>query len=256
MRQSLLRPDEPREQYFQQSEFIGWRSTRLQERLSAGPKTEERLEKTPGGRWFYSMGPGLQSCNSEACSSSPTEEGTSMERTVKALFPDHLLHPQFYFGREEDFPLFSIEEFEISVLSLKRNKAPQGYWTWWNPQQITNFWCILRVFTEEGIFNKSLIAVEDVNACLSQRFFPPRWKMARLVLIGKGESDPGLLFSSRALCLFVTGGETFERLVLPRLNSSMKPARDVSPAVRLHKGAVNNGHNFGWSKSGGNSWEL
>ena len=143
-------------------------------------------------------------------------EGTTMERIVTSLFPTHPLRPLVDFGRVEDIPLFSNEELESAVLSLKSNKAP-------GPDGIPSE-ALKKVFHIDP-----RILLNMYNACLTEGVFPSPWKTARLVLISKGKGDPDVPSSYRPLCMLDTAGKLFEKLIRARLNSAVEAAGDLSP---------------------------
>jgi len=143
-------------------------------------------------------------------------EGATMERIVTALFPGHPQRPLVDFGWVEDVPLFTKEELETSVLSLKSNKAP-------GPDGIPSE--ALKI-----VFNINPdILLRMYNACLVEGVFPSPWKTARLVLISKGKGDPELPSSHRPLCMLDTAGKLFEKLIRSRLNSAVAAAGDLCP---------------------------
>ena len=143
-------------------------------------------------------------------------ESSTMERIVTALFPGHPQRPLVDFGRVGDVPLFTKEELETSVLSLKSNKAP-------GPDGIPSE--ALKI-----VFNINPdILLRMYNACLVEGVFPSPWKTARLVLISKGKGDPELPSSHRPLCMLDTAGKLFEKLIRSRLNSAVAAAGDLCP---------------------------
>jgi len=143
-------------------------------------------------------------------------ESSTMERIVTALFPGHPQRPLVDFGWVEDVPLFTKEELETSVLSLKSNKAP-------GPDGIPSE--ALKI-----VFNINPdILLRMYNACLVEGVFPSPWKTARLVLISKGKGDPELPSSHRPLCMLDTAGKLFEKLIRSRLNSAVAAAGDLCP---------------------------
>ncbi|XP_046687072.1 uncharacterized protein LOC124372704 [Homalodisca vitripennis] len=101
-------------------------------------------------------------------------DGATMEKVVQSLFPTHPPRQEVIFDRVEDIPLFSNEELERAVLSLKNNKAP-------GPDGIPSE-ALKQVFQVNP-----RILLNMYNACLSEAVFPSRWKKARLVLISKGK---------------------------------------------------------------------
>lgn len=51
------------------------------------------------------------------------------------------------------------------------------------------------------------------NACLKEGRFPAEWKVARLVLLKKGNKPEGLPSSYRPICLLDEAGKFFERIL-------------------------------------------
>lgn len=61
---------------------------------------------------------------------------------------------------------------------------------------------------------------ELFSYCLREGFFPKAWKLARLVMIPKGESTDGVP-KARPICLLNNIGKNFERIIMNRLRDVM-----------------------------------
>lgn len=140
----------------------------------------------------------------------------TMERIVKALFPSHPKRAVTDFGQTLEFLPFSEEELKAAVLSMKSRKAP-------GPDGIPSE--VLKIAFQQS---KDLL-LDMYNSCLSTGVFSSRWKIARLVLIGKGKGDPALPSSYRPLCMLDTAGKVLEKLIKSRLKTAIQAAGDLSP---------------------------
>lgn len=60
------------------------------------------------------------------------------------------------------------------------------------------------------------------GTCLKEGSFPDLWKVARLVLIPKGEQEGGGEVKARPICLINEIGKVFERIIVKRLNNWME----------------------------------
>lgn len=69
------------------------------------------------------------------------------------------------------------------------------------------------------------------SRCLEEGIFPARWKVARLVLLPKGETTAGLLPKVRPICLLDESGKALERIIAARMRAflSADPAIDIAP---------------------------
>lgn len=141
---------------------------------------------------------------------------TTMDRIVRDLFPTH---PE---GRNEEpiiteeIPLFSLEELENAVLSLKPKKSP-------GPDGIPNE--VLKLVYQ---FRPNLL-LDMFNACIAQGIFSKIWKVGRLVLVSKKNADPEASSGYRPLCMLDTAGKLLEKLLKTRLLSAIRDAGDLSP---------------------------
>jgi len=65
---------------------------------------------------------------------------------------------------------------------------------------------------------KNPIVLRDTfNTCLKFGLFPHSWKVAKLVLLRKGEKPVKNLYSYLPICLLNTAGKLFERIIKRRL---------------------------------------
>jgi hypothetical protein len=136
---------------------------------------------------------------------------------VNALFPNHpVRREERVLGPVPDVPLFTEQELVVAVSNMRNNKAP-------GPDRIPAE--ALKVVA--GSYPHLLLRM--FNSCLVAGVFPARWKTARLALISKGKGDPESPSAYRPLCMLDTAGKLFERLLKPRLQSSIEAAGDLSP---------------------------
>lgn len=139
-----------------------------------------------------------------------------MSNIVRQLFPAHSERESSMIQHEGEVPLFTLEELDMAIKSLKSRKAP-------GPDGIPSE--VLKVVSQ---VNPELL-LNMYNTCLSSGVFSERWKVARLVLVSKGKGDPELPSSYRPLCMLDTAGKVLEKLLRPRLLSAIKAAGDLSP---------------------------
>jgi hypothetical protein len=146
----------------------------------------------------------------------PFDEET-MARIVNTLFPTHppTQHPDET-PEIGDIHPFTIGELQIAARMMRNKKAP-------GPDGIP-----AEVLKLIAVRVPSLL-LNMYNACLQTGVFPTPWKVARLVLIGKGKGgDPRLPSSNRPLCMLDDAGKLFERLLKPRLQGAVKAAGDLA----------------------------
>ena len=105
--------------------------------------------------------------------------------------------------------LFNMDELALMASRLPRGKAP-------GPDYVPN-----EVVTELARARPAML-LDLFNNCLVTSIFPARWKVARLVLLHKGNTKPQAEPSSyRPLSLLDGVGKLFERLILCRLNAHL-----------------------------------
>ena len=140
-----------------------------------------------------------------------------MDRIVRSLFPEHSIRiDDTDEPLPEDCPLFTTDELERAVFSMKANKAP-------GPDGIPAE--VLQL-----VFHACPdLLLSTYNACLRDGVFPECWKVARLLLISKGKGKAELPSAYRPLCMLDTAGKVLERLVKGRLNDAIQTAGGLSP---------------------------
>ncbi|KAL4084731.1 hypothetical protein QTP88_027651 [Uroleucon formosanum] len=105
--------------------------------------------------------------------------------------------------------LFSMDELALMASRLPRGKAP-------GPDYIPH-----EVVAELARARPAML-LDLFNKCIVMGIFPIRWKVARLVLLNKGNNKPQAEPSSyRPLSLLDGVGKLFERLILCRLNAHL-----------------------------------
>lgn len=140
---------------------------------------------------------------------------TTMDVIVQALFPRHAARTGQIPDRDANAPLFSIQELEQAVGTLKNRKAPgpDGI-----PAEVLKM--VLRYEPQ--------LLLNMYNSCLADGVFSTKWKIARLVLINKGKGDPELPQSYRPLCMLDTAGKAMEKLIKARLTRAIEDAGNLS----------------------------
>lgn len=88
-------------------------------------------------------------------------ETHDIEKIVDALFPSHPVRPNNDLGGEMEFPLFTAEELEKAVLSMKTKKAP-------GPDGIPT------EVMKAVYHNSPHLLLRMYNACLAAGVFPKR----------------------------------------------------------------------------------
>lgn len=110
---------------------------------------------------------------------------------------------------------FTLEELREACCKLKTRKAP-------GPSEIPSE--IMKIVIE---YQPEWV-LSIYNRLASQQRFPDEWKMARLVLLPKGDKpieDPS---SHRPICLLDVEGKLYEHLVLKQLNSEIERTGGLS----------------------------
>lgn len=114
-----------------------------------------------------------------------------------------------------EVPPFQREEIHSAINRLKKRKAPG-----------------LDLIQSEVVKALKDVMTEDLyflfNKCLKRKRFPTIWKRADLVILRKGDRDPGMAGSYRPICLLSVLGKLLERLLCERL-SEHRVARGLHP---------------------------
>jgi len=76
--------------------------------------------------------------------------------------------------------------------------------------------------------NKPEILRDMFNACLRESTFPKEWKVAKLVLIRKGDKPLDNPRSYRPICLLNTIGKFFERIIKTRIENHLELSHDLN----------------------------
>lgn len=117
---------------------------------------------------------------------------------------------------DQPIPPITVEELRLAVRKLPNNKAP-------GPDHVPNEMIRLAANRFPDLF------LSVFNACLTEGSFPNRWKMARLVLLHKGQDKPIDVPSSyRPISLLDGVGKLLERLILTRLETLIDQSGAVS----------------------------
>ncbi|KAL4121042.1 hypothetical protein QTP88_013627 [Uroleucon formosanum] len=139
-------------------------------------------------------------------------EGQELD-IANALFPSR---PEVTWsvGAAPAHPDLQAELFSMDELSLMASRLPGGKVP--GPDYIPN-----EVVAELARARPAML-LDLFNKCLVMGIFPARWKVARLVLLHKGNNKPRAEPSSyRPLSLLDGVGKLFERLILCRLNAHL-----------------------------------
>lgn len=146
---------------------------------------------------------------------SEVRDAATMDHIVDTLFPTHPLRGEDEIRDVGDFPLFTIEELQNAVRTMKNNKAP-------GPDGIPVE--ALKV----AVRHCPHLLLDMYNSCLKMGSFPKKWKLQRLVLISKGKGDPNSPSAYRPLCLLDTAGKLLEKLLKPRLDRAVQYSAGLS----------------------------
>lgn len=146
----------------------------------------------------------------------PDLESDVVTNIVDSLFPTHPLQPATVENTDrEPLPLFTEDELKAAAKSLKANKAP-------GPDGVPTE--VLKLLAIE----RPNILLSMYNSCLSEGYFPERWKKQKLTLISKGKGDPAQPSAYRPLCMLDTAGKLLERLIKIRLSAAVDRAGGLS----------------------------
>jgi hypothetical protein len=116
----------------------------------------------------------------------------------------------------EETPLFTVEELTMAVRRLKPGKAP-------GIDGITNEIVRLVICND-----KQGILLAMFNACLEQGRFPKCWKVARVILLRKGDKPVEQASSYRPISLLPALGKLLERLVIRRIEVFLQHTNGLS----------------------------
>lgn len=138
----------------------------------------------------------------------------AMEAVVNHLFPTHN-DVMFSCDSSDSFLDFTPEEMMKACSKLKSNKAP-------GPGNIPSE--IIKAVAQQN--SNHILPV--YNKLAKEGLFPAEWKVARLVLLRKGNKpldNPG---SFRPICLLDIEGKLYEHLLLERLNEELERTGTLS----------------------------
>lgn len=128
-----------------------------------------------------------------------------LQKIVEELFPAHPIEKPSLVNEEISCPLL-FEEDELNdaakKMSVGKSPGPDGI-----PTEFIQYICRKHPNTILGVLNN----------CLQTKTFPNIWKIARLVLLRKGDKPLDSPSSYRPICLIDNMGKLFERLLLDRL---------------------------------------
>lgn len=105
---------------------------------------------------------------------------------------------------EADVVLISINEIQACLKSLKPNKAP-------GPDGITN------KLLKSLPFPATVKLTAILNACLLRSYWPNKWKIGKVVAIGKPGKKRSLATSYRPISVINTTSKLFEKIIKDRL---------------------------------------
>lgn len=128
--------------------------------------------------------------------------------------------------REDEIPLFTMEEVVEAIEKSKNKKAP-------GPDGISAE--MVKLFFRE----KPDICLSMFNDALKQGTFPSVWKKGKLVLLEKGKKDEMGKMTYRPICLLNVMGKVMEQLIKVRLENE----------INLKGGLAENQYGFREGKS-------
>jgi len=132
-----------------------------------------------------------------------------LELIVDTLFPSHQEPRWEVTDQTEEVPQITREELISIGSSLPTNKAP-------GEDGIPDV--ILKIV----IRKKPAIILHTLNKCLAEGLFPSPWKVAKLVLLRKGQKPLEEPSSYRPICLLNTIGKLYERIIKKRLETHLE----------------------------------
>lgn len=137
-----------------------------------------------------------------------------MERVVNRLFPKHN-EVIFDCDTTNRFLEFTSEEIQNAASKLKNNKAP-------GPSNIPSE--VIKAVAE-----RKPDCIKRLYSTLAKdSTFPFEWKLAKLVLLRKGQKPLDNPSSFRPICLLDVEGKLYEHLLLERLNSELERTGGLS----------------------------
>lgn len=144
-------------------------------------------------------------------------ERESLVRIAGGMFPSRPVVVRADIPIEVNSTPLTMEEFWKAVHRIRdRNKTPRP----------------------DGIDTAILFAVSKLcpewllgifNMCLALGVYPKRWKVARLVLLRKGDKSVGVPSSYRTICLLNDFGKLFEYLLVQRMEQQLERVGSLSP---------------------------
>lgn len=132
-----------------------------------------------------------------------------VESIVDALFPKEAVTIWPPKAENYAFPKVTCAEILDLCAKIPRGKAP-------GPDGVPD------LVVKEVAMGRPDIIRDVFNVCLEEGVFPLSWKVARLVLLRKGDKPLDNPSSYRPICLLSTVGKLFERLVKKRLENELE----------------------------------
>lgn len=129
-----------------------------------------------------------------------------LHNIITTLFPQRqptVIYPIMN-QQEEEIPDVTWDELQQACKNIGDKKAP-------GPDGIPNAALKTAIHERKDLFLKTF------QKCISERVFPTRWKIQRLVLIPKDNKPLGEPSSYRPICLLDTMGKILERIIYNRL---------------------------------------
>jgi len=114
-----------------------------------------------------------------------------------------------------DFPKVTCDEITDASRKIPSGKAP-------GPDGIPDM--IIKTVSVK----KPIVLRDTFNTCLKFGLFSHSWKVAKLVLLRKGEKPVENPLSYRPICLLNTAGKLFERIIKRRLEKHLKENGDLN----------------------------
>lgn len=129
-------------------------------------------------------------------------------KIVSELFPTHDSVERTAEQVTASVPPITLEELEVASRRLHPGKAP-------GPDGVPNEALKVAVRTHPAMFQGVY------ERCMKDGVFPKPWKMARLVLLKKGDKPADQPSSYRPLCMLDTTGKLFERILCNRIEEAL-----------------------------------
>jgi len=138
-----------------------------------------------------------------------------LDSIVEVLFPREAVVTWPQSTENQVFPEVSCEEIRELSYKIPRGKAP-------GPDGVPD------LIIKEIATNQPEILRKVYNICLRDDVFPYPWKVAKLVLLRKGDKPLDDPSSYRPICLLNTVGKFFERIIKARIEKRLEENGNIN----------------------------